>query len=256
MELITGVVRDYDWGHHDAIASLLGHEPPGHPEAEYWLGAHPSAPSQIVGGERNLAEVIAQEPVPVLGREVSERFGGLPFLLKVLAAERPLSIQAHPSLAQAKAGFARENEAGVDVAAANRSYRDDNHKPELICALTPFEAKCGFRPLAECRRLIGAMADCGRLISTTPDSADGLRSLADRLDAEGNDGEVLSAVVSWLLRLPADQARALADVATRLQESVLIVTSLDWTNSDRRWSGQSAWPRRFPEILAWLSPCF
>jgi mannose-6-phosphate isomerase len=203
VDLLVGVVRNYDWGDHTAIAELLGHQPPGHPEAEYWLGAHPSAPSNVAVRGRTLDAVIADELVPIVGAGVAERFAGLPFLLKVLAAEQPLSIQAHPSLAQAQAGFARENAAGVDQDAPHRSYRDANHKPELICALTPFEAKCGFRPVVDSHRLISAMGE--------PE----LGPLARRLAAAGADADILADTVPWLLRHDSAEAAALVAAATR-----------------------------------------
>ena len=121
------------------------HAPSGRPEAEYWLGAHPSAPATLESSGRPLDRAIAADPARLLGHEVTDRFGQLPFLLKILAARRALSIQAHPSAVQAAAGFARQEQAGLDRDAPDRTYRDANHKPELICALTPFEARCGFR---------------------------------------------------------------------------------------------------------------
>jgi mannose-6-phosphate isomerase len=116
------------------------------------MGAHPSAPSRVVteAGEIALDAWIARDPQAVLGADVAARFGGkLPFLLKVLAAEQPLSIQAHPDLEQARAGFARENAARIPLDSPQRCYRDDNCKPELICALTPFHALCRFRVIGE-----------------------------------------------------------------------------------------------------------
>ena len=138
-------MQRYAWGSPTAIPELLGSVTDGGPQAELWLGAHPSAPARV--GARTLTEVVAADPVGALSAPVAERFGGrLPFLLKVLAAAQPLSLQAHPSAAQAAAGFAAENAAGVPLDAPHRRYRDPNHKPELLCALTPFEALCGFRP--------------------------------------------------------------------------------------------------------------
>ncbi|MEM7272295.1 MAG: mannose-6-phosphate isomerase, class I [Actinomycetota bacterium] len=200
MELITGVIRDYDWGDPEAIASLLGHEPPGHPEAEYWLGAHPSAPSVIESGTP-LDRLIEAGPTQALGPAAADRFGRMPYLLKILAAAKPLSIQAHPSLDQARAGFAREDAAGIDRAAPDRNYRDDNHKPELICALTPFEAKCGFRTVAEVDRLLQRLGGPW---------ADRLRDRVTNEDGRP-DAETLADAVAWLLRLPVADATAFAD---------------------------------------------
>jgi mannose-6-phosphate isomerase len=130
--------------------------PDGKPQAELWLGAHPVAPSRTPSGE-SLAAWLAADAPTRLGARVLERFGPqLPFLFKVLAAAEPLSLQAHPSLAQAKAGFARENAAGVPLTAPHRNYRDANHKPEIICALTRFEALCGFRAVSDTVRVLEA----------------------------------------------------------------------------------------------------
>lgn len=146
---LDGVVRHYDWGSVDAIPRLLGREPDGTPWAEMWFGAHEGDPSVLPDIGATLAEMIGRDPAAALGRATMERLGPqLPFLLKLLAAEKPLSIQVHPTREQAAAGFAAEDERGVPVDAPERNYRDRNHKPELLCALTPFEALCGFRPVA------------------------------------------------------------------------------------------------------------
>jgi mannose-6-phosphate isomerase len=143
---IEGIIRPYAWGSLTAIPRLLGVEPSGEPAAELWLGAHPDAPSRIRGEAGTLDELITADPVHLLGQSVLEQFGPrLPFLLKVLAAEKALSIQVHPTLAQAKEAFARQ-QAGKGTSS---SYTDDNHKPELVCAITPFEAFCGFRPVTQ-----------------------------------------------------------------------------------------------------------
>ncbi|MEZ2372152.1 mannose-6-phosphate isomerase, class I [Arthrobacter sp. RCC_34] len=151
-------LRPYAWGSTTAIAELLGRAPSGGPEAELWLGAHPDSPSRVPGGE-GLDEVIAGDPAHFLGAESVAAFGPrLPFLMKVLAAAEPLSLQVHPSLEQAREGFAREEAAGVPRDAAWRNYKDDNHKPEMILALTPFRALCGFRPVEQSVALFEALA--------------------------------------------------------------------------------------------------
>ncbi|MEW6359718.1 MAG: mannose-6-phosphate isomerase, class I [Planctomycetota bacterium] len=158
--LLRNPIQDYAWGSRTAIPELLGlPSPSDKPQAELWMGAHPKAPSEIfVNGEwRRLSDVIAESPREILGERVAKRFGGrLPFLFKVLAAAQPLSIQAHPNLAQAKEGFARENAEGIPLTAPNRNYKDDNHKPETICALTPFWAMNGFRRVDEMVDLLKA----------------------------------------------------------------------------------------------------
>ncbi|TQJ57879.1 mannose-6-phosphate isomerase type 1 [Arthrobacter sp. SLBN-83] len=160
---IENVLRDYAWGSTTAIASLLGRPESGGPEAELWIGAHPDSPSVAHvpedGTRSPLDALISSNPEHFLGAESVSAFGPrLPFLAKILAAAQPLSLQVHPSLEQAREGFARENAAGLDAHAPNRNYKDDNHKPEMIFALTPFEALCGFRPAAETREVFQHIA--------------------------------------------------------------------------------------------------
>ncbi|MGY0234539.1 mannose-6-phosphate isomerase, class I [Longispora urticae] len=135
MERLTGVIRPYAWGSRHALATLQGRPVPSEgPEAEFWLGAHPGDPSALDRGR--LDELIAADPVGVLGEESAAEFGPrLPFLFKVLAAEEPLSLQAHPDAAHAAARYAE----------GNVNYVDDQHKPEILVALAPFETLCGFR---------------------------------------------------------------------------------------------------------------
>jgi mannose-6-phosphate isomerase len=157
LDRLRNRIQHYAWGSHSAIAELCGRPSPSpEPEAELWLGAHPSAPSEIErdGVWRPLDSVIADDPARELGpRCVADLGSQLPFLLKVLAAARPLSLQAHPTLAQAAAGFDREAARGIPLDAPNRSYRDRNHKPELICALSRFHALSGFRRVEQSREL-------------------------------------------------------------------------------------------------------
>ncbi|WP_437805877.1 mannose-6-phosphate isomerase, class I [Sorangium sp. So ce1078] len=144
-------VQEYAWGSREAIAALLGQGPSDRPQAELWMGAHPAASSSIEldGARERLIDAIPRHADAFLGGPARDRFGArLPFLLKVLAADQPLSLQAHPDEAQARRGFDAENAAGIPVDAPERTYRDPHHKPELICALTPFDALCGFRPAA------------------------------------------------------------------------------------------------------------
>ncbi len=148
--VLENPILDYPWGSRTAIAELLGRPTPSPgPEAELWIGAHSKAPSRVVSpaGLGTLDLAIQQDPIGFLGREVCDRFGNeLPFLLKVLAAAEPLSIQAHPDRQQARRGWARENAESVPIDAPHRNYRDPNHKPELVCALDAFVALEGFRP--------------------------------------------------------------------------------------------------------------
>jgi mannose-6-phosphate isomerase len=147
---LQNTVRHYPWGSRTVIPELLGEvSPADRPYAELWMGAHPDAPSVLSDGTP-LDKAIEQRSEALLGPEVRARFGDrLPFLLKVLAAEKPLSLQAHPTNEQAQAGFAAEEAAGVPRDEPTRTFKDPFHKPELILALTPFEALCGFRPVEE-----------------------------------------------------------------------------------------------------------
>lgn len=162
MDLLTCTVMPYAWGSRTAIASLTGRpSPTPGPEAELWMGAHPVAPSFLErGGVRvSLPDVVARAPREELGETVVRELGPrLPFLLKVLAAAEPLSLQAHPTLEQARAGFADEERRGVPLTAPERSYKDPSHKPELLCALTPFAALSGFRRIDGTLRLFDLLA--------------------------------------------------------------------------------------------------
>ncbi|MCT1436756.1 mannose-6-phosphate isomerase, class I [Brachybacterium paraconglomeratum] len=142
---LDGALQHYAWGSTDALPEFLGREADGTPWAEVWFGAHPVAPSLLPAG-RALDEAIAAEPRRMLGDGVSRAFAQrLPYLLKVIAPERPLSLQVHPGREHAAESFAAENAAGLPLDSPQRRYRDANHKPEMLVALTRFEALCGFR---------------------------------------------------------------------------------------------------------------
>jgi mannose-6-phosphate isomerase len=186
MERLDNPVRRYAWGSRTAIAEIQGRPvPTPHPEAELWLGAHPGDPSHVMGpedGRHSLLELLEADPVGLLGADRARRWSGrLPFLCKLLAAEEPLSLQAHPSPEQAAVGFQREHRAGVALDDPRRSYKDDNHKPELLCALTEFHALAGFRMPDRTVRLlhelaVPALAGHVGLLAGQPDEH-GLRAL-------------------------------------------------------------------------------
>ncbi|ANZ37873.1 mannose-6-phosphate isomerase, class I [Lentzea guizhouensis] len=186
MDLLHNAVRPYAWGSRTAIAELVGKEVPApHPEAELWMGAHPGDPSRLVGAdgvERSLLDLLSADPDSQLGRRVADRWGSrLPFLLKVLAADEALSLQAHPSAVQAAEGFAAEEGAGVPRDSAVRNYKDPAAKPELICALTEFHALAGFRAPDRTVSLLRsldapALAPYTEMLVAQPDSA-GLRAV-------------------------------------------------------------------------------
>lgn len=185
MRELEGALRSYAWGSRTAIAELRGlATPSNHPEAELWLGAHPGDPARVIteSGSESLLEVLHREPERELGRENLGAFGErLPFLLKLLAAEEPLSLQAHPSAVQAEEGFRRENALGVPMESPIRNYKDGSHKPELVVALSRFEALAGFREPTRTVKLLRALAvdelePYIGLLEGQPDS-DGLRAL-------------------------------------------------------------------------------
>lgn len=188
MRRLINQVRPYDWGSRTAIPQLLGKAPTGRPQAELWLGAHPGAPSRVVTdeGERSLDDLVAADPKEALGEHAVNRFGErLPFLLKILAIDAPLSLQAHPDQDRARAGYAREEAMGIPVDAPERSYPDPHHKPELVLALEPFEALCGFRApelaRAELERLTSPLAQALRADLADPDETAALRGAMTRL---------------------------------------------------------------------------
>lgn len=194
MELLYGPIRNYAWGSRSAIATLQGRPTPSpEPEAELWLGAHPGAPASVDrdGARVSLVELLSAEPGHWLGQQVVDRFGvRLPFLLKVLAADAPLSLQAHPDPEQARAGHA----ADAAREAGQRNYVDPFHKPELLVALTPMEALCGFRAPAESAEVLAAF---------------GVPSLEPVVAALRTGPAGLADAVRLLLTFPADQRAGL-----------------------------------------------
>ena len=200
VDLLDPMVQPYAWGSRTAIAELQGRQAPAAgPEAELWMGAHPSAPSGLDRDDvrTTLDAVIAADPAGELGAECAKRFGGrLPFLLKVLAAEKALSIQVHPSREQAEAGFLEETELGLRPGDKARNYVDDWPKPEILCALSRFEVLAGMR--------------------TAPDAAELLRELGvGELEPVAADlaaaqvPEALAAALGRILSWPAEGRGAL-----------------------------------------------
>ena len=190
MDRLENTVRPYAWGSTTALPELLGTPPTGEPQAELWMGAHPGAPSRVerAGSTVSLLDAVAADPEGELGQRTVQAFGPrLPFLLKLLAAASPLSLQVHPDLAQAAEGYADEEARGVPLDAPHRNYKDSNHKPELICALTPFDGLCGFRTPEDTAALLDGL------------DVDGLKPYVDILHAHPEDEalrEVLSAVLT------------------------------------------------------------
>jgi mannose-6-phosphate isomerase len=203
-------VKHYDWGDIDWLPRLLGKaNPDKQPWAELWMGVHPEAPSTVdVDGERiPLSALINQAPRLYLGEEVERAFGTLPFLFKILAAGKPLSIQAHPDLAQAAAGYKRENDAGISLKAPNRNYKEANHKPEIMCAITTFFAMCGFRQAADIEQRLAAFSHAAR--GALKAALDALGALLRNRDESAALRDFLQA----LLEMPNDTRQALSAYA-------------------------------------------
>ncbi|MFA7425688.1 MAG: mannose-6-phosphate isomerase, class I [Desulfosarcinaceae bacterium] len=232
-------IQSYAWGSRTAIAGLLGRPTPSAaPQAEMWMGAHPKAPSRIFvdGAWQPLDRLIARFPEEILGPGVAARFGPrLPYLFKVLAAAEPLSIQAHPNLAQAREGFARENRAGIPIDAPVRNYRDDNHKPELICALSTFWAMNGFRSPGDIAVHLQSLCPVGLGETLTALAAAGPAAAIRRL-------------FSSLMRLNENRRRAVVkEAVARAEKGVGEAAVCRWV---------TALGRRYPEDIGVLAPAF
>lgn len=237
---IRNTPRDYAWGSHTAIAEFRGVEPGGGPEAELWLGAHAGSPAQVVDaasvGAADLAELIGSNPTAALGPALAREGARLPFLLKLLAADRPLSLQAHPTAEQARAGFAAEEAEGVPLDAFDRNYKDPFPKPELIVAVSEtFEALSGFRPLDEVRGVIEALraADAASdepqpgaldLLAGRLGGAEPLRETVEWLLEDGRGGD--SGEVSWLVERVTSLAASEAALASPHAASFRTVSDL------------------------------
>ncbi|ARU93091.1 mannose-6-phosphate isomerase [Tatumella citrea] len=211
MNKLINTIQHYDWGSKTALTELYGIDNPENlPMAELWMGAHPDASSQIfvAGKPVSLAELISQQPQQLLGESVARRFGGLPFLFKVLCAGGPLSVQVHPDKQAAEQGYARENQAGIPLSSPLRNYKDNNHKPELVFALTPFRAMNGFRPPEQIAGLLEPLTEAHPQISAfiaQPDTA-GLKALfAALLSLQGSEAELaLQRLAEVSAHLPGD----------------------------------------------------
>ncbi|MEH0933827.1 mannose-6-phosphate isomerase, class I [Micromonospora psammae] len=215
MELLYGPIRDYAWGSRSAIAELQGRPVPSDgPEAELWLGAHPGAPATVDrdGVRVSLVDLLLAEPDYWLGERVVGRFGcRLPFLLKVLAADAPLSLQAHPDSEQARAGHA------ADAARPDgqRNYVDPYHKPELLVALSPMEALCGFRDPARSAEVLAGFGvpALEPVVAALRAGPAGLREAVRALltwPADQRDGLVAAVLAAQVAGPDAELARLLA----------------------------------------------
>ncbi len=239
-------MRTYAWGSRTAIAEFTGRPvPAAHPEAELWFGANPGDPAWLAtpgapGGETSLLDVLAADPEAQLGSAARARFGDvLPFLVKVLAADEPLSLQAHPSAQQAVEGYLREERLGIPMSSPLRNYRDTRHKPELLVALRPFEALAGFRPAADTVELLQALAvsELDPFIDLLNDQsdADGLRALfttwitAPQPDIDVLVSAVLDSAIHYLSRRAtqfADEAKTVLELGERYPGDAGVLASL------------------------------
>lgn len=189
---LKGKVQHYAWGGYSYIPQLLGQPEDGKPAAEYWMGAHQSAPSELETPEAPvlLNEFIAANPGEILGPDAATRFGELPYLFKILDVKDMLSIQVHPTKAEAEKGFARENEAGIPLNAPHRNYKDANHKPEIMVALSEFWLLHGFLPEEKLKKVLQEVPE--------------LRSLAGVYEKEGYFG-----LYKNVMEMPQEQVNSL-----------------------------------------------
>jgi len=230
-------IRDYPWGDESYIPDFLGiANPDARPFAELWMGAHPLDSSRLKmedGVELEFFEAVAREPSQMLGPGIAARYSSLPFLFKMLAARKSLSIQAHPSKKEAEAGFLRENKAGIPIGATRRNYRDDNHKPEIIMAITPFSAMIGFQKIAEIRRSFSAL------------------KIGDLNLWEGeSEKDVLRSFLENLLSAPDDAKSSLfASIADALAK-----TECGWSSLQKYWISRLS--EEFPGDIGVLAPLF
>ena len=205
MQKLINSVQNYAWGSKTALTELYGiANPDQQPMAELWMGAHPKSSSKIdVHGEvKSLRDVIDSDKAAWLGDAVNQRFGELPFLFKVLCAAQPLSIQVHPNKQASEIGFAKENAAGIPIDAAERNYKDPNHKPELVFALTPFLAMNAFREFSEIVSLLQPVAGAHTAIAHFLENpnAEGLSQLfASLLNMQGEEKAHALAVLAAAL---------------------------------------------------------
>ncbi|UAN42872.1 MULTISPECIES: mannose-6-phosphate isomerase [unclassified Enterobacter] len=206
MQKLINSVQNYAWGSKTALTDLYGIANPNNlPMAELWMGAHPKSSSKVEdasGQVRSLRDVIDADKTALLGDKVAQRFGELPFLFKVLCADKPLSIQVHPNKKASEIGFAKENAAGIPLDAAERNYKDPNHKPELVFALTPFLAMNAFREFSEIVSLLQPVAGAHKAIAHFLENpnADALSQLfASLLNMQGEEKSHALAVLKAAL---------------------------------------------------------
>ncbi len=237
--LLQNVIQNYAWGSSSAIPALMGKKnASGAPQAELWMGAHPKASSMVKIGNQpvSLADLIKKRPQEILGKSIAAQFNNrLPYLFKVLAAARPLSIQAHPDLKQARQGFERENRSGIPSDDPRRNYRDDNHKPECLCALGPFWALNGFRRVDHTLALLSKL----NLTSLAKEAA----HIRENPDSSG-----LKAFFQALMTMPAKQKQAVLSQAS--------VLAADLSDTDPVFQWILNLNKAYPQDIGALAPLF
>jgi mannose-6-phosphate isomerase len=238
ISILKNPVQAYDWGSRTEIQKIIGDRgSSGKSMAELWMGAHPKAPSQVMIKENwlTLDKAIEEDPESILGKRVAERFSNkLPFLFKVLASEKPLSLQVHPNRKQAREGFHRENRMAIPLDGANRNYKDCNHKPEILCALTPFIGLMGFRPVEDILALFDMLTPSSTL-------SDKLNPLIKRPDSHG-----LMSFFSSLMEDEKPQQQKIAGEAARYAEK--------YTDQDQAFFWVKELNRYYPGDIGILSP--
>ncbi len=240
---LSNQIRDYAWGDSHYIPDFLGVEnPEGKPFAEMWMGAHPQAPSHIDEmGSLNLSDFISAHEIDTLGPDISRDYGRLPYLFKLLAAGESLSIQAHPSKKMAEDGFKREDNAGIPRDAPERNYRDDNHKPEIIMAITEFTAMIGFRKPADILSSFSEFREIGKL-------KDLLRRVENAVKIDPSDA--LRDFFEGILSLDEQTTHKLLDSACDISCDVRSC----WDILQRKWVSHLA--SSFPGDIGALAPLF
>jgi mannose-6-phosphate isomerase len=243
---LQNAVKHYDWGSPEWIPGLLGRpNAEGIPWAELWMGIHPGGPSVIQGGEETLAALLDRNP-SYLGRG----FDTLPYLFKLLAAEKPLSIQAHPNLDQAREGWERENRQGIPPDGTNRNYRDRNHKPEILCALAPFKVMCGFRPLPELSLLLRLFS--ARALPPLKGALSALLPSPTTRAVSSPPSGMLRDFLKTLFGFSPEERRALGEYAREARE---------WLTREQGeygevWELCASFAERYPEDPAVISPLY
>ena len=240
---LENIVKFHDWGSPDLIPNLLGKENESKtPWAELWMGVHPEGPSRIITNTDEslpLSELISKNPRLYMGKE-SKNFSTLPFLFKILAAGKPLSIQAHPNITQAREGWEKENREGIPPGSQYRNYRDSNHKPEILCALTPFTAMAGFRRPDEIKNLIIAFFE-----EASRDLKAAVFPLLNTLDEKDNP---LKKFLGALLALSGTVRTALSAYAGKKADNT--------KDRNHEWNLISMFAEFFPGDPAIISPLY